>query len=846
MYKRIVTVLTLLIVFLSSFTYAPQVYADEPPTKKLTEAGLLEALGIYTATGLDEGYTKPISRGVFIDAVIKMAYPGMTADWIEEPYFADVDEESSYYNTITVARNMGLVSGVSYRKFAPEESIKADHALGLVVKVLGYEKTGIASAVAKLGLTRNFRATDEDVLTEYNMIMLLYKVLTTDIMEADSAGNYRVSQDITILNSTHHVRSSRGIVTANQYTGLLSASAHVNDGEICIENQIYKTEIADVDAYIGLRVEAYYQTDNDEKYDRVIYISVLDSNSQISFDAKDASFADNTYTVSSDSARDKHYVIGSNSAIIHNEKANYIDVGMLPENGKIELIDNDADGSYDVVKLTEYQTHYVMSVNHDDYKILTDDGVLEFDEEVACTLDGKPAAWEKIDAKQVISVVRSSSKADRDYCAIHASTATLEGTIEQVNDDTIIVSGQEAELLPGVDVSTNTEGVLCLDFLGRVAYVDNASQMGVYGYMLKMALAENLTKSLKMKILTADGTVKIFELKDTIKLNGVKKSTEECYQLIDNVPQLIKYHIGADDKISSVMTEALDGLHRIEYDGPAARFMYRSRSSGLGESKTSDGRFVNGTIKYFLDANTKVFFVSKNIQNEKKLSTGAASSLKDGADYNIVGAYSESDLKPCDAIVIDVDADGDYLYRYTYLLFVSKVTTGIDADGTERVLLKGIYDGNPVSYFVDLEKYPHAKEIKQGDVLQIEIGNQNELNIIKYVYSMSGKVPDGFTTSEVYLTENDGLRGAIIDTALVVLGKITNRNGNIVEVEYKADGNVEKGLFSVAAGKYYIYTARGGYAVQDDRSVPFETDDNQWILFHVRSGGTFEIALINK
>ena len=77
---------------------------------------------------------------------------------------------------------------------------------------------------------------------------------------------------------------------------------------------------------------------------------------------------------------------------------------MIPKDGTVELIDNDSDGRYDTVKLTEYETYFVKSVNHNDYSVLTQKGSLHFDKNVVCILDNKPAQWSNIGAAQIISV----------------------------------------------------------------------------------------------------------------------------------------------------------------------------------------------------------------------------------------------------------------------------------------------------------------------------------------------------------------------------------------------------------------------------------------------------------
>ena len=80
---------------------------------------------------------------------------------------------------------------------------------------------------------------------------------------------------------------------------------------------------------------------------------------------------------------------------------------------------------------------------------------------------------------------------------------------------------------------------------------------------------------------------------------------------------------------------------------------------------------------------------------------------------------------------------------------------------------------------------------------------------------------------------------------MVVVGKTVNRYDGIVEVEFIRDANPDYGMFNITAGTFMVYED-GRYAVIGEKNVPAKTDANQSVLFHVRSGATFEVVLINK
>lgn len=812
--------------------------------EKLVQAEVLEALGIYAADTTAEGLAKPVTRGAFIDAVIKMAYPGVNELAEGESAFSDVDETHPYYASITAAEKIGLISGLSYRRYGPDENIKTNHALGVVVKVLGYEVMGGYETAARLGLTKKFREEAGDELSEWNLIQLLYQALETDLMETNYNDQYQISKGVNLLNARLGIETVMDVVETNEYTGLRSAEESLPEHKIRIGGVIYETDIEHAADYLGILVKTYYKKESSSEFPEIVYMAEASSVSAELFEAENIlGFSDNTYTVLNEEGDIERYEISSGSAVIYNQKADYVSSGMIPKDGTVELIDNDSDGRYDTVKLTEYETYFVKSVNHNDYSVLTQKGSLHFDKNVVCILDNKPAQWSNIGAAQIISVMQSRNTSGEKYTAVYASAKTVNGTVEEIGDDEAVISGTRYTLAESVALTVGASGNYCLDFRGRIAYINGPAQRESYGYLMGMDKKQGISGAVQLKLLTAAGSIQTFSMKEKVSLNGVRKTPEEIYEAVGNVPQLIKYQAGSENEIVSILTTAGDGLNEMEYNGTAAKFMYRSRSKAFGESKTADNKFVNGTPQYFLDSNTKVFFVSGDVSKEKYFQAGGLSSLKDGADYT-VRAYDGNGLTPCGAIVIDNDSDSEYIYHYNYLFFVSSVSRGVDSDGNERFVLRGIFASNEVTYYVDPERYPDTEQIKSGDILQVEVSDSNELKVIKYVYRIAGEIPSSFSQSAVYLREIDGLRGSITDTALLVLGKITGRNGTIVEVEFKRGGVPERGLFDVSAGSYLIYE-RGKYKVMDDRSVPFETLENQLVLFHVRSGGTFEIALIN-
>lgn len=86
-----------------------------------------------------------ISRAEFIDALVKAS--ALTADF--EGNFSDVDKKSSYYQSIGIARKLGISYGTGNGGFSPKDAVSRQDAAVMVERVM--KLMGITSAAAADG-----------------------------------------------------------------------------------------------------------------------------------------------------------------------------------------------------------------------------------------------------------------------------------------------------------------------------------------------------------------------------------------------------------------------------------------------------------------------------------------------------------------------------------------------------------------------------------------------------------------------------------------------------------------------------------------------------------------------
>ncbi len=821
--------------------------AQEQENRLQKEVELLEALEIYQPPGYsEESYQEPVTRAEFVSAVMHMAFRDMLEGEVKGANFSDVEEDNFYYKDILAAKNAGLISGMSYDRFMPDDTIKTAHAIGIIKKVLGYETADDSTAMAK-GLADGVDVVSED-MTVGNMIKLLYNTLEIDKMCYVSDGEWRIVKDETILKVNLEVDTVRGIVTANQYTSLYSANGTGRENVISIDSVDFDCGEYDLGGYLGYEIEVYYRDTYDSDRPEIVYVDKV-SLDNVLFEADDiVSYKDNTYLVRiPDENRNKAYKIEADAAIIYNEVAVKTLDYMKPLYGDVELIDNDSNGRYDVVKINSYATYFVDGVYARDYAVYWSGKELRFDENTKVIVDGEESSFNSIVPHSVI-LVRESANASGEKCRIiEVCTTSIEGTAESIDEDSVVLQGTEYKIntMLGVTLSIDKEGTFYFDSRGRIAFfAEKVISSERYGILLRAVCAEfeNIVS------IFTDSSEKVqYTVAERATLDGIKKTAEDVCKELGTRYELIRYKVNSKNEVTMIDTVDDGGnLEKVPYNGAATQFLYSIRSRSFAEYRNASG-YVNGSPKYHVAGTTKVFYVGKDARDEKKLRIGSISEITDQGEYSLE-AYDMDENCICGAIVIDTDSEGDYVYRYNNLFYINKIIKTIDSDDELVYAVSGIYvqNGTPTAeeYTILPDDFPNVEKIQSGDVIQFTASG-SQIKAIRYVYSRNGSVPEGFTAGQVYMPKGGGIAGSFADAGMVVLGKIADRHGNVLEVDYPSGGKTQTGLFDISTGAYLEY-ADSKYTVNEERQIPAMCGENQQVLIHVRKGGTCDVVFMKE
>ena len=346
-------------------------YADETHDEAL---GFINAYS-DSAKYFPEDMESAITREQFINIAANLF--GINAGQ-KDVYFTDIDAESESYVSVRKAVFMNWISdGTSFR---PTESIKYDEAVKILCSAAGYDvyakllggyPNGYRSAAKRAKISAD--VSDASALTGYEALELIWNTLNANILEQTGFGDntrFETSDD-TVMAKFLDVYYEEGIINANEFTSLTNKSDLGEDGRVEIDGKSFKLNNKSVNGLLGYNVRAYYKWSGGDKKGIVGYAYPTD-NKVLQIDADDASYDAKKHVITYASDKEEDAKLNSVFDYVYNGRA-YFDAGdkIIPERGKLTLIDNDNDGIYEVISVKHYSYMTVKSFNKY-YLTLTD------------------------------------------------------------------------------------------------------------------------------------------------------------------------------------------------------------------------------------------------------------------------------------------------------------------------------------------------------------------------------------------------------------------------------------------------------------------------------------------
>ncbi len=734
---RSVAVILVLVLGLSGITCgateANSTY-DSSDSKTLR---LLDALGImgsdeYTGKFWDES---PVKRSEMARIICRIFKLEEKED--DTPLFTDVRD--SERGCVETAVRSGYMKGYGDGRFGADDFVTNGQLIKIFVCMLGAQQLaenmggypdGYMTVGRRTGISSGIGSADA-VARRIDVAKIIYNTMHADMFRLSGIEGSETVLDTregeTFLSEVLDIYTTGGILEENSFTAL-NRVGNMGGDSIRINDELYSDPRHLTDDYLGCNVTVYYRKPG-EQTGEVIYIEDKNDNKTVEVEDSDIvniSGQTVTYYDAKNADKKRTLTVSNVADMIYNGGAVEYDSERLKiNNGKAKFVDNDGDGKYDVVLITEYKTYIASRVRIEDESINLkyDEPSLRLSDSVyRIYRNGKEISFEDIKEDDVLSVAESAYSGSARAVRIEASSNTVMGVADRMRTDDaegksyayigdaeyeisdycvrLISRGKIDELTAGAS------GLFYVDSRGKiVAYEINSSGSGV-GYLVESAFdTAAFTPIISVRMFTTDNKMEVFTARDSLKINGEKTETADAVKnaaLTEkfNTAQLVKY--SADNGVLKEIIFAADSYDPIEFSKDASGTFNCSCATVLDD-------------KYCVSASTKVFVVPKPAVNEK-----AYYNIYTGSYFVRDVSYNGSlyDVGPDNMVgfaVIERGLDESNLQYDSPLLLVESVADGIDADGMVSKMIEG-YDerGNKVNIPIDDEL---ASGINSGDVL---------------------------------------------------------------------------------------------------------------------------------
>lgn len=530
-----ISALTLCCIFTLCCVVMP-VSADE--NSPLTEKMILDLQAFDILEGMDDGelhLEDEVTRAQMCRIIARvMQVDGGT---YEGALYSDVTSQHWAYQYINVMSSLGLVSGDTDGKFRPDDPVKYQEALKMLVLMLGYGieaeeaggyPMGYFSAGVRHGVTDGAGGMFDENLTRGQVMRMVYNCLDaprlvqsgSSVNGSDVVTSDKTYRDLLMGDEEDGLIKVEGIVTATREFYLGNAIPDIDDGIVEIDGNLYECGDTDISSCFGMKVEAYVMTNPNGRYSIVKNYEVSKDNVVLEADVNDVSTLTNEQLVFVDSSDKKHsYKMAIDVQFLYNGRpiegndVSKLDVEGM-EDAVLKFIGNTDKNEINVVMIDEYSSYLVDRVNTEDSRIYLDENqrfnnyrYIELDDEnddLSYTIknnDGTRITIDQINSGDIVTVYASL---DKTFIRVFVSNEEIVGKVSTIEESgrTINIDGEEYkyESTVNVDDIVGSEISAKLNYLGHIAYIDTSlDQTGNYGAVVSVFDSED-GNSLGMRI----------------------------------------------------------------------------------------------------------------------------------------------------------------------------------------------------------------------------------------------------------------------------------------------------------------------------------------------------------
>lgn len=786
-------------------------------------AGLLQTIGVYDSDDMSIEQDAVITRADFIEKVTKIVRCDELYFDENSPSFTDVPVTHFYYKYILSANKAGIIYPDKYGKFYPDKPLMYNDAVVFLLRAMGYGdfiddkgeidylNATLTAQVAGISLK-----ISDTVVTWEIQTKLLLNALNAHRMGYEVLGDGSVSAYPYTLMEEYDIEYTVGIVYADDKTSLGNVKA--NEERIIINGESYYCTLADT--MVGYNVRCYYICD--DTYKEVIYLSAI-NNKVVDFENNDIiSINGNSMAVYGKRDKNVRYSISRNASVLLNGSVttlNQIGANTLyTATGHTYLIDNNADGLYDVCKISSYKNIYVESLNSSE-KIVYGKGGLstevgKYENYYIYDEHNKEVEFKSINRENVLSVYEPLTYDEP--LVIYISRAVPEITVSKLSSDEVITATSgaqydisESSQISITDLVAGSDYVLYLDFYGDVVYAKETSNLLKPVYLINAREPTSTLDTCKIKVLTDTGAINIISLDETIKVrNAYGNITSMTHSiLLDNFKengkvkrQLLLIRTN-DNKVKELWFPGTDANIKFhQHIVPNAK-ENNADWGGKGWHYLSAPRSFSSV--YILDPDAIVFMVptadSEDVKDSQFTTERTGVFVNNGAYFTnkyFPEFYTIEENALTASIVVwasNASSGGDI---QTEPMIVTNIIDAFDEDTEQYGKIIQMYDfgGNEKSVFYEYTDFTKVFDangnlISKGDIVRFEVdgdGNTKAEMIVQDYSYVNKNVNRACSNNIQYRQDYDRITTFNVKevrNGIARSGVIANHAGNLVEID---------------------------------------------------------------
>ncbi|MCK9479061.1 MAG: S-layer homology domain-containing protein [Firmicutes bacterium] len=705
--------------------------------------------------------------------------------------FYDVPTDYWAAEEIALCYNAGIVNGYNDEEFMPDEPVKFEEFLKMIVILLGYDNflddaapypQGYINIATQKKITREISGSIGTPITREEAVALVCNSLQVDIMQQTKFGGetrYETIPGQNVLTQNLGLKKKRGQVNANSITTLTGESA-LRDDEVAIDNVVYKVGNTLANSLLGYNVQFYIKEDDASDISILRYVAPDDSKNDVlklGADNIESSTTKSRIVFQDDDsmdARPKEARLANNASIIFNGK--YCGVQLLwdedfnVKSGEMTLIDTNLDGLYDVVLINSYITYVLNRVdalnerlffkfdktyNGQQYLQLSSTGSQA---NFNVVLNGRKAPLVNLKEWDVVSVGASK---DGLYANIIVSRNRINGAIEEITDDALYINGNRYEYefgfwqdLSKSNIKVGEKGYFYFDFLGKLAATDiNMITGKTFGYLIDAVLKEKgMEKSANFQIFAESGEVlhlkssKKITCFDINNIDGTLKNADETIALIKSanaIGQLILFEVNNENEINRIYLSFDNTSQETNINYEFTKDYFSMFSENPNFRRVYQGILA---IKYRIEPATKIFVIPNNKSMHEHYQIQNVADLANDMYLDNVSLYSIDKAFRIGAMVVENESDGISVDTNLPSFIVEKTAVAMNEAGEEIYKVSGYQKGNPttISTVYDTvessDKHWHLgvnfKNLTPGDVIQYSTDKNRNVNSIRVLFKM--------------------------------------------------------------------------------------------------------------